>query len=577
MKKNLQLLLTMALVAGAIQFVNAGIVTVTNLNDNGAGSLRQAISDAASGDTINFSVTGNIVLDTSITWNKSLTILGPGVSKLVIDGNNATNMFIMKGGKNLVRNIAFRHGFGGDNYGGCIEAPYNVTSTTILEYCSFSHCSTNNMGGAINCNYLIMRHCSVDSCTALYGGGIEAFDVILENSTFSNCLGNGGAVDIESRASSITNCSFINNSSPNYGGAICFTYTESVLFLNNTFSGNSATILGSDIYIITGNMANISLIFQNNIFNSPKDNYGDDGFLIQVTKTSNGGNISNDNSMSAFLTATNDKNNTDPLLDTAGLKNNGGDVMTIALQAASPAINNGISTGAPVLDERGYSRSGLIDAGAFEYHCSLTAADINVNGCGSYSSPSGKYLWQGNGTFKDTIPNAAGCDSVITIHLTQVVFDTTITQSGIQLTAKESGVTYKWLDCDAVFAPLGIGDTLKSFTATKNGNYAVEITKNGCVDTLACYSITNVGVKNIAESKNNFSIYPNPTNNKITIDGVTSQNTTLSIKNIVGELVFQTQLNNAKNEIDISNFSKGIYIVKIESSQGIMQQKLIKE
>jgi len=285
--------------------------------------------------------------------------------------------------------------------------------------------------------------------------------------------------------------------------------------------------------------------------------------------------------MSAFLTATNDKNNTDPLLDTAGLKNNGGDVMTVALKGSSPAINNGISTGAPALDERGYSRSGQIDAGAYEYNgkppCSPTAANINVNGCGSYASPSGKFAWKGNGTFKDTIPNAGGCDSIITIHLTQVVFDTTVTHTGIQLTAKESGVSYQWLDCDAAFAPLGEGDTLQSFTATKNGNYAVKITKSGCVDTLSCYSISTVGIKNISESINNFSVYPNPANDKITIDGVTSPNAILSIKNMVGELVLQRQLNNAKNEIDISNFSKGIYIIKIESTQGIMQQKLLKE
>ncbi len=83
----------------------------------------------------------------------------------------------------------------------------------------------------------------------------------------------------------------------------------------------------------------------------------------------------------------------------------------------------------------------------------------------------------------------------------------------------------------------------------------------------------------INDIKNKFEIkiFPNPTNEKITIDGVALQNSNLSIYNIVGELILQKQLSNSKNEIDISNIPKGIYIIKIESAQGVILQKLIKE
>ena len=36
----------------------ANVITVTNLNDSGPGSLRQALADASDGDTITFAVTG---------------------------------------------------------------------------------------------------------------------------------------------------------------------------------------------------------------------------------------------------------------------------------------------------------------------------------------------------------------------------------------------------------------------------------------------------------------------------------------------------------------------------------------
>lgn len=76
--------------------------------------------------------------------------------------------------------------------------------------------------------------------------------------------------------------------------------------------------------------------------------------------------------------------------------------------------------------------------------------------------------------------------------------------------------------------------------------------------------------------KTNLTLYPNPATDRITID-CSERINELSIYNLVGELVFQRQLNNNKNEIDVSNLSKGVYIIRVLSASGTMQQKLIKE
>lgn len=52
-----------------------------------------------------------------------------------------------------------------------------------------------------------------------------------------------------------------------------------------------------------------------------------------------------------------------------------------------------------------------------EYFCSATASSMSVTSCGAYVSPSGESLTT-SGTYLDTIANASGCDSVITINLT---------------------------------------------------------------------------------------------------------------------------------------------------------------
>src|SRR6476659_479105 len=69
---------------------HAATIIITNKNDSGPGSLRQALRIANDGDTITFAVTGTIALTSGgLPVNKNLTISGPGKDQLSIDGNQA--------------------------------------------------------------------------------------------------------------------------------------------------------------------------------------------------------------------------------------------------------------------------------------------------------------------------------------------------------------------------------------------------------------------------------------------------------------------------------------------------------
>src|SRR2546423_8367237 len=67
---------------GDLPPAGAATVTVTNTGDLGPGSLRQAVADAAAGDTIRFDLTGCPctigLLGGQIAIGKNLTITGPG-------------------------------------------------------------------------------------------------------------------------------------------------------------------------------------------------------------------------------------------------------------------------------------------------------------------------------------------------------------------------------------------------------------------------------------------------------------------------------------------------------------------
>ncbi len=205
---------------------------------------------------------------------------------------------------------------------------------------------------------------------------------------------------------------------------------------------------------------------------------------------------------------------------------------------------------------------------------SSTGTDV-ITTCDSYNWIDGNTYTSSNNTATHTLTNAAGCDSVVTLNLTINTVDISITSTDPTLTANATSANYQWLDCDDDFAPI-LGEINSSFSPSENGNYAVEVTQNGCVDTSACEAILTVNLHPISYST--AKVYPNPANEQFIIDfGSKLPLVDVEILSVSGRIVAEHRYENEEKVLVHIEEPAGIYLIKIETSEGKQIVRLIIE
>ena len=371
-------------------------ITVTNTNDSGAGSLRQALADANNGDTIDFdsSLNGRAItlISGELLINKSLTINGPDANDLTVRSNGASRVFHVTGGVTAtIARLALTNGRIIATGGGGI---YNERSTLTVSNCTLRGNSAPRGGGIYN-----------DGS----GFGPSATLSVLDSTLSGNSAGPSGAgAGIYNDGSgegsatlSVSNCTLSGNQvigirqgSSGSGGGIhnngSGKGSATLSVSNSTLSGNS--VLGvtgtgggifneGDLSILNSTLSRNQAHSGGGIYNTAEGRLGNNIFDTSpirgsIGMVSIGYNLSSDNG-GGILRGNGDRINTNPLL--GALQNNGGPTFTHALLPGSPAINAGnpIFTPPPDYDQRGpgFDRvvNGRIDIGSFEVQAIPTA------------------------------------------------------------------------------------------------------------------------------------------------------------------------------------------------------------
>ena len=359
---------------------------VTNTNDDGVGSLRQALADVSSVSptgtgSINFSpgLAGTITLLTALPdITRNVRIEGPGAKLLSVKRSDAPStpqfrIFTISAGSDVyLSGLTLANGRpNGNGSGGAIsnEGTLHVESCSVEANSAFWGGGVTNAGNMTLTNSTIVGNTSLFTGAGFGGGGIQNFGQLLivgctiSGNSAAPGRGSGGGISNGPHAqltieySTITaNTAFGGTlDNPNAGGGI----------FQFAFPDHNPVIKGS---IIAGNIAptgpDLTGPFTSGDYN-----------LFGITQ---GADITGE--IAHNLT------NVDARL--AALADNGGPTRTHALLTDSPAIDKGDNREPPATDQRGLPRvsdgdndgSELPDIGAFEVQssCSITFLTLSL-------------------------------------------------------------------------------------------------------------------------------------------------------------------------------------------------------
>jgi len=226
-----------------IAALRAATFTVTNTNNSGAGSLRQAVLDAnaaAGADVIQFNEAGTFAAARTITLNTPLDVRGPltvngPAAALTLRGAAAgTRLMVVtvSGVALTLRDLTLENGksLAQGTRGGALFADEGVVVTLTAERCTFQDNEAHQAGAGLSlaAGFLNLTDCTfrrntaITSAACIFTSGIG----LVSGCTFNNNTATstppgfgshstGSVLTQELGACSITGCTISNNTTPN--------------------------------------------------------------------------------------------------------------------------------------------------------------------------------------------------------------------------------------------------------------------------------------------------------------------------------------------------------------------------
>ena len=150
--------------------------------------------------------------------------------------------------------------------------------------------------------------------------------------------------------------------------------------------------------------------------------------------------------------------------------------------------------------------------------------------------------------------------------------DNSVTTTATQLTSNFENGTYQWFDCNTNL-PLA-GQVGQTFSPEAEGSYSVEVTLGSCIEFSDCIEFTTLGVEefNLLSA---VKIYPNPAMSTLNIEHPLIEGMILTLFSIDGKKLIEKAISKKLTKIDISKFSKGVYLIQLTQGSNNFSQQIV--
>jgi len=281
-----------------LPFLLAETIVVGSTADSGAGSLRAAVADADSGDTIRFnsSILGRIItLSSEIVIDKALRIRGNGIGNTVISGGGTTRVFNVTTGDDVYIGILEIINGATDTNGGAVINPTGLLRLDGVRISGSTAAGTGvgNGGGAVTSSGRLLVTASQFANNSAIGAAGSGGAILstgggfaITNTSFTGNTSTraGGAIEISGDASGslLSNVTMTGNATggaPGNGGGLHITGPSSIQVKGGTYINNTATREGGALWNGSGQMIVRGATIDNNTASGPAADDGGGGIF----------------------------------------------------------------------------------------------------------------------------------------------------------------------------------------------------------------------------------------------------------------------------------------------------------
>jgi hypothetical protein len=366
-----------------VRLMQPSQVTVTNTNDSGAGSLRQALDIVASGGSVDFDpgLAGSTITLSSgplVVSGKQVSVDGSTAPGITLSGGNADRVLIVDpGAAATLSHLTVADGYGWQLAGGILNNGSLTLDHVLVTNNTMATTAVGEFwqggGGIYNgdgASFSLIDSSVVNNTAGWSGGGVYSFfntTSSIVRSTISGNVSNdvGGGIRSLGNAEIVNSTISGNTSTGWYGGAM-FVTDGVVNLINSTVADNvSPTFAPADVFVGTFTDASATLTLSNSLVSGSNNNcfFAPFGAGV-VTLTADHNNVFTD---ATCFAGASDQVVADALI--GPLAENGGPTWTHALLAGSPAIDAADAAICPATDQRGVVRpqGAGCDVGSFEF------------------------------------------------------------------------------------------------------------------------------------------------------------------------------------------------------------------